>query len=180
MDKLLVLLKWLSGLTLSWDKPRADPGRLLLCPIMIAVNPGEITLRDKIRLGRQPVLHIVPGLRTLVHIIEICPSGHFVWRRHKLNLTSVRVRGCGWGRCTGRCLVLNLGVFMVSHKERMPVVVNTSCLSSLLRANPTTVIRSSLIRTNCGVWPVFGRSGRRRCVATCTIAFQVSCNPQSG
>jgi hypothetical protein len=29
---------------------------------MKAVNPGEVAFRDQLRFGRQPMLHIVPGL----------------------------------------------------------------------------------------------------------------------
>jgi len=41
-------------------------------------NPGEVAFRQQLGLGLQPVLHIMAGLRTLVHITEICPSLHFV------------------------------------------------------------------------------------------------------
>jgi len=45
---------------------------------MKTVNPGEFAFREQLRLGLQPVLHIVSGPRTLVHITEVGPSGHFV------------------------------------------------------------------------------------------------------
>ena len=45
---------------------------------MKTVNPGEVALCDQLCLGLQPVLHIVPRLRALVHIIEVCNSGDFV------------------------------------------------------------------------------------------------------
>ncbi len=61
------------------------PGKFILCPIMKTVNPGEVAFREQFRLGLQPVLHIMPGQRTLVHITEVCPSGHFVRRRRKIN-----------------------------------------------------------------------------------------------
>ena len=45
---------------------------------MKTVNPSEVAFRDQLRFGRQPVLYIVPGLRSLIDIIEVCPSGHFI------------------------------------------------------------------------------------------------------
>ena len=45
---------------------------------MKTVNPSEVAFRDQLRFGLQPVLHIVAGLRTLVDISEVCPSGHFI------------------------------------------------------------------------------------------------------
>ena len=45
---------------------------------MKTVNPGKLAFREQLRLGLQPVLHIVPGERTLVHITEVGPSSHFV------------------------------------------------------------------------------------------------------
>ena len=45
---------------------------------MKTVHAGEVALGEKLRLGLQPVLHIVPGQRTLVNISEVGPAGHFV------------------------------------------------------------------------------------------------------
>ena len=45
---------------------------------MNTVSPGKVPFREQMRLGLQPVLHIVPGLRTLVHITEVGSSGHFI------------------------------------------------------------------------------------------------------
>ena len=45
---------------------------------MKTVNSGEVVFCDQLRFGGQPVLHIAPGLCTLVHIIEVRPSGHFI------------------------------------------------------------------------------------------------------
>ncbi len=42
------------------------------------MNPGAFAFRDQFRLGFQPMLHIVPGQRTLVDITEVCLSGDFV------------------------------------------------------------------------------------------------------
>ena len=68
----VVASDFISGRTLG------DPGRFILRPVMEAVNPGEVAFREQLGLGLQPVLHIVPGLRALVHITEVRPSGHFV------------------------------------------------------------------------------------------------------
>ena len=62
------------------ERTQVDPGMCILCPVMKTVNPSKVAFRDQLRFGRQPVLHIVPGLRSLVDIIEVCPSGHFVRR----------------------------------------------------------------------------------------------------
>jgi hypothetical protein len=34
---------------------------------MKTVNPSEVAFRDQLRFGRQPVLHVVSGLRPLVY-----------------------------------------------------------------------------------------------------------------
>ncbi len=43
---------------------------------MKTVSPGEVPFHEQMRLGLQPVLHIVSGLGTLVQITEVGPSGH--------------------------------------------------------------------------------------------------------
>jgi len=45
---------------------------------MKTMSPGEIAFREQLRLSLQPVLHIMPGQRTLVHISEVGSPGHFV------------------------------------------------------------------------------------------------------
>ena len=45
---------------------------------MKTVNAGEVAFREQFRFGGEPVLDIAPGQRTLVHISEVRPSGHFV------------------------------------------------------------------------------------------------------
>ena len=45
---------------------------------MKTMNPGEVALGEQMGLGVQPVLHIVPGQGTLVHIAEVCPSRDLV------------------------------------------------------------------------------------------------------
>ena len=45
---------------------------------METVNPREVAFGEQLRLGFQPVLHILPGQGTLVHISEVGPSGDFV------------------------------------------------------------------------------------------------------
>ena len=37
----------------------------------------EFAFRDQLRLSLQSMPHIVPGQRTLIQIVEICPHGHF-------------------------------------------------------------------------------------------------------
>ena len=59
--------------------------KLVLCPVMTAVNPREIALREQLLLSFQPVLHVVTGLRALVHIIEVSPSSHLVRRWNKIS-----------------------------------------------------------------------------------------------
>ena len=56
------------------------------------MNAGEFAFREQLRLGRQPMLHFVPLLRTLVHITEVGPSGHFVRCRRKINFVFVCFR----------------------------------------------------------------------------------------
>ena len=60
------------------ERTQADAWKFILCSVMITVNPSEVAFRDQLRFGRRPVLHIVSGLGLLVHVIEVCPSGHFV------------------------------------------------------------------------------------------------------
>ena len=79
------------------ERTQADPGMFILCPVMKTVNPSEVAFRDQLRFGRQPVLYIVPRLRSLVDIIEVCPSGHFIRRWHKTNCALVQVPRRSWG-----------------------------------------------------------------------------------
>ena len=79
------------------ERTQADPGMFILCPVMKTVNPSEVAFRDQLRFGRQPVLYIVPGLRSLVDIIEVCPSGHFIRRWRKTNCALVQVPRRSWG-----------------------------------------------------------------------------------
>ena len=69
----LVLAAFINGFLLG-----GLPGNFVLRLVVKPMNPGEVAFRDQFRLGLQPVLHIVPGQRTLVHITEVGPSGHFV------------------------------------------------------------------------------------------------------
>jgi hypothetical protein len=79
------------------ERTQADPGMFILCPVMKTVNPSEVAFRDQLRFGRQPVLYIMAGLRSLVDIIEVCPSGHFIRRWHKTNCALVQVPRRSWG-----------------------------------------------------------------------------------
>jgi hypothetical protein len=60
-----------------------------LRPVVKPMYPGEVAFSDQFCLGRQPMLHLVSLQRTLVHIAEVCPSGHFVRRRRKINFVLV-------------------------------------------------------------------------------------------
>jgi len=79
------------------ERTQVDPGMCILCPVMKTVNPSKVAFRDQLRFGRQPVLYIMAGLRSLVDIIEVCPSGHFVRRWHKTNCALVQVPRRSWG-----------------------------------------------------------------------------------
>lgn len=86
----------------------------ILCPVVITVNPGQIAFREQLRLGCQPMLDIVSWQRTLIHIGEIGPPGHFVGRHRKIIFVLVRVRGRNMLWFTGRFLVV--GEFIVFHE----------------------------------------------------------------
>jgi len=79
------------------ERTQVDPGMCILCPVMKTVNPSKVAFRDQLRFGRQPVLYIMAGLRSLVDIIEVCPSGHFIRRWHKTNCALVQVPRRSWG-----------------------------------------------------------------------------------
>ena len=78
-------------------RTQADAWKFVLCPVMKSVNPSKVAFRDQLRFGRQPVLYIVPGLRSLVDIIEVGPPGHFVRRWHKASCALVQVPNRSWG-----------------------------------------------------------------------------------
>ena len=52
--------------------------RDVLCLAMETVDPSEIAFREQFRLRGQPVLHLVSGQRTFVHISEVGLFGHGV------------------------------------------------------------------------------------------------------
>ena len=79
------------------ERTQVDPGMCILCLVMKTVNPSKVAFRDQLRFGRQPVLYIMAGLRSLVDIIEVCPSGHFIRRWHKTNCALVQVPRRSWG-----------------------------------------------------------------------------------
>jgi hypothetical protein len=78
------------------ERTQADAWKFILCPVVKTVNPSKIAFRDQLRFGRQPVLYVVPGLRSLVDIIQVCPSGHFIRRWHKTNCALVQVHSRSW------------------------------------------------------------------------------------
>ena len=82
---------------------------------MITVNPGQIAFRKQLRLGCQPMLDIVSRQRTLIHISEIGPPGHFVGRRRKIIFVLVPDRILNRLWFTGWFLIV--GELIVFHKE---------------------------------------------------------------
>ena len=60
-------------------------GKTVLRPVMKTMNARLVAFRDQLRLSLKPVLHLVAVLRTLVHISEICPPGHFLRFRRESN-----------------------------------------------------------------------------------------------
>ena len=60
------------------------------------MHPGEVAFGDQLCLRRQPMLHLVPGPRTLVDIAEVSFSCHLVRGRCKVAFIPI---GCGsYGR----------------------------------------------------------------------------------
>ncbi len=55
------------------------PDKLDLRRMLKRVRAGAVALLNQFRLCRQPMLHLVPGLRTLVYVTEVGLAGHFVW-----------------------------------------------------------------------------------------------------
>ena len=51
---------------------------MILRLVVKAVDTSQIPFRDQIRLGLQPMLHLVTGLRTFIFIGEVSFPGHFV------------------------------------------------------------------------------------------------------
>lgn len=58
------------------------------------MNPGGVAFRDQLRLGGQPILHILSRERTLIEIIEVGPAGHFVRGCDKINFVQSKLRCC--------------------------------------------------------------------------------------
>jgi len=59
--------------------------RLIVKPM----SAGAVAFRDQFRLRRQPMLHFVPRLRTLVHITEVRFSGYFIRRWRQFDFRTV-------------------------------------------------------------------------------------------
>jgi len=51
---------------------------MFLRPIVESVDLREISFCDQIRLGLQPMLHLVTGLGAFVFITEVSFAGHLV------------------------------------------------------------------------------------------------------
>jgi len=73
------------------------------------------SVSEQLRLGFQPMPHIVAMLRTLIHVAEIGPAGHLARRRCRFGFILIQVRRHGWLPVIGVFLLLNLGNCMVSH-----------------------------------------------------------------
>jgi len=71
---------------------------------MKTVDAREIAFRDQIRLGLQPMLHLVTGLRTLIFIGKVGFSGHFIRRGSEINFILVYARCRRWPGCND-CLL---------------------------------------------------------------------------
>jgi hypothetical protein len=105
--------------TVTRERARGTPRKFVLCAVMKTVNPGKIAFRQQLFLGLQPVLDIVAGLRSLVHIVEISPSGHFVGEWHKV------IRGLFQvvSRCEPfsifECSALLMRMSVVFHKKEI-------------------------------------------------------------
>ena len=69
------------GQTKFWNQRRPSPlvaGQPDLRLIVKPVRAGTVALGDQFRLRRQPMLHLVPRLRALIHISEVRLSGYFI------------------------------------------------------------------------------------------------------
>ena len=86
---------------------------------MKAMDACAIAFRDQFGLGGEPVLHLVTGKRTLVYVGEVCPPGHFVRRRHKINSVRAQVVHLGGLWCANRLGVLIGEISLVFHKCKM-------------------------------------------------------------
>ncbi len=53
------------------------------------MNAREVAFRDQFRLRRQPMLHMLPLQRTVVHITEVGSSRHFVGGRRKVDFVLI-------------------------------------------------------------------------------------------
>ena len=90
-----------------------------LRPVVEPMRPGKVAFLDQLRLGRQPMLHIVTWPRTFVHVAKISPSGHFVNRRRKISFFLLQVNCLSRPRGGESVLVLVLGQIVVLHKGSM-------------------------------------------------------------
>jgi hypothetical protein len=79
------------------------------------MHAGEVAFREQLSLSLKPMLHLVAGQRTLVHITEVCPSGHFVRGGRKISFSLAQGCNRGWLWCAGRFWVSVLGEFIVFH-----------------------------------------------------------------
>jgi len=71
------------------------------------VNACLIAFRDQIRLRLEPVLHLVAGQRTLIHIAEVSFPGHFIRCGRETHFDWIRSIRRFWG--------LRLRIFIMFH-----------------------------------------------------------------
>jgi len=87
---------------------------MILSLVVEAMDAGAVAFRDQLRLRRQPVLDLVAGPRTLVHVAEVGGARHLVRRRHEIDFGQASARG--WQCWGGSCRILS--VFIMFHKVK--------------------------------------------------------------
>ncbi len=63
--------------------------KIVLRPVVKTMRSLLDAFRDQLHLRLLPMLHLVSVLRTLVHISEVGPPGHFVRCRREGNFVGV-------------------------------------------------------------------------------------------
>jgi len=84
---------------------------------MESVSASEFAFGHQVRLGLQPMLHIVPRERALVHVAEVCPSSDFFRGWGEIDRSFAKVRSRDRWRFTkwGFGLMLAVRRFVVFH-----------------------------------------------------------------
>ena len=71
---------------------------------METMDTREIAFSNQIRLGFQPMLHLVTGLRALIFIGKVSFSGHLIRRGRKINFVLIYPCCHSWPGCNDRLL----------------------------------------------------------------------------